>query len=193
MTKNVLVFLGHPNKDSFDGALAEAYAQGARSAGANVKVMKIGDIKFDPILWKGYNIIQELEPDLKEAQNNIKWAHHIVFVYPTWWSTMPALFKGFFDRIWLPGFAFHYENGNLRPKKKLTNRSAHLIFTMDSPPWYYGLFMHAPGHTMMKKGLLHFSGIRPVRTTEIGSIKTSSKEKRQHWLEMVNRLGSKLK
>jgi len=106
---------------------------------------------------------------------------------------MPALMKGFFDRVWLPGFAFHYERGRLRPKKLLGNRSSRLIFTMDSPPWYYGLVIGSPGHKMMKKGILEFVGIRPVRITEIGSVKYSDEAKRRQWLAQVRRLGEKLR
>ena len=193
MGKRVLLILGHPDSDSFCGALEQAYADGARAAGAEVREMRLGEMKFDPILWKGYKVIQTLEPDLTKAQDNLTWAEHIVFVYPTWWATAPALLKGFIDRVFLPGFAFHYRAGALLPKKRLTGRSAHLIFTLDSPPWYYGLFIGSPGHKMMKKGVLEFSGIKPVRTTAIGSVKLSDDKKRKRWLEQVKRLGYALK
>jgi|SRR3989304_5289898 len=93
-------------RNSFCGVLAEAYIEGAKAAGADIKQLYLGELKFDPILWHGYKEIQELEEDLKMAQEFILWAEHLVFVYPTWWGTIPALLKGFIDRTFLPGFAF---------------------------------------------------------------------------------------
>ncbi|MDI6794323.1 MAG: NAD(P)H-dependent oxidoreductase [bacterium] len=71
MKKNTLIILGHPDKDSFCGALARAYVEGARQAGIEIKEIEIGSIKFDPVLWRGYKEIQELEPDLVKAQKLI--------------------------------------------------------------------------------------------------------------------------
>ena len=108
MNKNILVILGHPDTDSFCGALCKAYIDSAKKHGSEVRQLHLGELKFDPVLWKGYNKIQELEPDLVNAQELIQWSNHIVFVYPNWWGAMPALMKGFFDRVFLPGFAFKY-------------------------------------------------------------------------------------
>ena len=60
--------------------------------------MRLGDLRFDPVLREGYQQVQALEPDLLQAQANILWAEHLVLVYPIWWGGIPALLKGFFDR-----------------------------------------------------------------------------------------------
>ena len=85
----------------------------------------------------GYAQIQPLEPDLLDAQASITWAQHLVWVYPIWWGGLPALLKGFLDRIFLPGFAFKYRPNSALWDRLLTGRSAELLVTMDSPPWYY--------------------------------------------------------
>ena len=112
MSKRVLVILGHPATNSFCGALADSYSEGANAAGNEVQFISLGSLSFDPILHNGYNTIQELELDLVAAKEAITWAQHIVFVYPIWWGAMPALLKGFIDRIFLPGFAFKYREGS---------------------------------------------------------------------------------
>lgn len=187
--KNILLILGHPNKDSFCKALLDAYAKSAQNAGYNVRMRYIGDMTFDPILWKGYNVIQELESDLIDAQHDIKWANHIVFVYPTWWYTFPALLKGFFDRVFLPGFAFKFHTPR-KWDKLLKGRSARLIVTMNAPRIYYRWIVKSPGHRMMK-ATLKFSGIKPIKITDIGSIESLGDEKRKKWIEKVAELGKK--
>lgn len=189
MNKRILVILGHPSKDSFCAALAESYANGARSGGNEVKFIALSDLAFDPILHNGYAKVQELEPDLVAAQEAITWAEHIVFVYPIWWGAMPALLKGFIDRVFLPGFAFKFKEDSLFWDRLLSGRSAHLLVTMDTPPWYYRLIGRMPGHNQMKLSILEFTGIKPVRISDFGTVKSSSQQKREKWLSEASKLG----
>lgn len=154
--KKILLIIGHPRKESLCGALADKYVSGAEKAGHTIETIHLGGLEFDPILWGGYEGSQPLEPDLVKAQQQITWADHLVFVYPTWWGALPALLKGFIDRVFLPGFAFKYREGSVRWDRLLTGKSAHLIVTMDSPPWYYRWISRMPGHNQMKKTILEF-------------------------------------
>ncbi|NOY35775.1 MAG: NAD(P)H-dependent oxidoreductase [bacterium] len=189
--KKILLIFGHPMRDSFCGALARAYVGGAKSSGAEVREIYLGELDFDPILHKGYKEVQELEPGLNKAREDIKWAEHIVFVYPTWWGTMPALLKGFFDRVFLPRFAFKF-TGKYSWEKLLKGRSARLLVTMDAPPFFYKLFLGASGVKTIKKAILLMSGVSPVKVTMFGSLKNSSEAKRKKWLQKAEKLGKKL-
>lgn len=191
--KNILIILGHPVKDTFSDSLRAAYSRGAISSGAQIREIVLRKLKFDMNFSEGYRGNQELEPDLVKAQEAITWANHIVLIYPNWWSTFPALMKGFIDRTLLPGFAFRYRKGVLSWDKLLTGRSARMIVTMDTPPWYYWLIYRRPGHNAMKRGILEFCGIKPVRITTIGSLKISSEKKREQWIAKVENLGRKMK
>jgi putative NADPH-quinone reductase len=162
---------------------------GAREAGNEVKLISLGDLSFDPVLHKGYARIQELEPDLVAAQEAVTWSQHIVFVYPTWWGGMPALLKGFLDRVFLPGFAFQYREGSRFWDRLLSGRSAHLFVTMDTPPWYYRLVYRMPGHNQMKRTILEFSGIKPVGITSFGPVRGSSQQQREKWLGLAKSCG----
>ena len=106
MKKKILIINGHPDKDSFNYAISESYKAGAIVNGAEVKEIKIRELNFNPNLEFGYRKRTELEPDLVEAQEKIKWSEHLVWVYPVWWGSVPAMMKGFIDRVFLPGFAF---------------------------------------------------------------------------------------
>lgn len=189
MSKRILVIIGHPAKESFCGALANSYAEGAQAAGNDVQLISLGSLSFDPVLHNGYATIQELEPDLVTAQAAITWAEHIVFVYPIWWGAMPALLKGFVDRVFLPGFAFKYREGSQFWDRLLSGRSAHLLVTMDTPPWYFRWVYRMPGHNQMKRTILEFSGIKPVAVSSFGPIKGSSQQKREKWLAQVSAYG----
>ncbi|MDQ6420604.1 NAD(P)H-dependent oxidoreductase [Paenibacillus sp. LHD-117] len=189
---NILVINGHPDPKSYCLALTEAYAAGASGSGAQVRTIDLSRITFNPNLAFGYRQRTELEPELLEAQELIRWADHLVFVYPTWWGSMPAVLKGFFDRVFLPGFAFKYRENSSLWDKLLTGKSAHLIVTMDTPSWYNRLIYRHAGHNVMKKNILKFCGISPVRVTEITPVKPSTKEQRSKWLERAKRLGASL-
>ena len=189
MSKRILVILGHPADDSFCSALASSYLAGAKAAGNEVQLISLGKLSFDPVLHNGYATIQELESDLVAAQTAIAWAQHIVFIYPIWWGAMPALLKGFIDRVFLPGFAFKYRDGSAFWDRLLSGRSAHLLVTMDTPPWYFRWVYRMPGHNQMKRTILEFSGIKPVAVSSFGPIKDSSQQKREKWLAQANAYG----
>lgn len=181
MSKNITVILGHPDANSYCGLLAETYAQAARESGHSVKLFKLGEVVFDPILHHGYNKRQELETGLKEIQDAITWARHSVFVYPIWWGSMPALLKGFFDRVLLPGYGFNYRKDSPLVDRLLTGRSAHAIVTMDAPVWYYRFIYKMPGHHQIKKVILEFCGIKPVKITSFGAVRKASATQREKW------------
>lgn len=193
MYKKVLIILGHPDKNSLCGALAASYREGAQEGGAEIREIFLGDLNFDPVLRRGYKEVQELEPDLLTAQESIKWADHLVWVYPIWWGTMPALLKGFLDRTLLPGFAFKYRENSPWWDRYLTGRSARMIVTLDAPVFYDWLMYGAGGRRTMKNAVLKFCGIKPVGVTAFGSVKSSDAAKRHKWLAAVNELGKRLK
>ena len=191
MPKKILVILGQPQRRSYGGALAQAYADGARESGAEVKELYLGDLKFNACT-AGNPQAGELEPDLLHAQEAIKWAEHLVFVYPIWWGTIPALLKGFIERVFLPGFAVNFRKNSPLWDKLLTGRSARLIVTLNTPSWIYRWYFGRPGHNTMKKTILQFCGVDPVHITEVGPLKNSSEEKRQQWIERIRALGARL-
>ncbi|NUU77109.1 NAD(P)H-dependent oxidoreductase [Paenibacillus xylanilyticus] len=191
MKSNILVINGHPDPESYCKGLSDAYIKGAQRAGSNVNFIDLSHIQFNPNLKYGYRKRTDLEDDLVKAQELIRWADHLVFVYPLWWGAMPAVLKGFIDRIFLPGFAMKYREGSLLWDKLLKGKSAHLIVTMDTPRWYNHLIYRQAGHRVMKSNILNFSGVSPVRVTEISPIKGSTEAFRLKWLEKIEALGMK--
>lgn len=186
--KKICIINGNPKRDSYCGALAEAYQQGALSKDHEVRVFSVGELDFDPILREGYDEKQPLEPDLVAVQEAMKWAHHSVWIFPVWWGAMPAALKGLIDRIFLPGFAFRFECGPV-PKRLLRGRSARVITTMDAPPVVYNVLYGAPVHTMIRKTVLEFCGVNPVKITSLGPLGMSAGLRKKSWLSMVEGIG----
>ena len=185
MSKRVLIILGHPSTDSVCGAIANNYFEAATHAGHEVRIVQLGALNFDPVLHEGYNQIQTLEQDLLDAQADIMWAEHLVFVFPLWWGGVPALLKGFIDRTFLPGFAFKYRQGKVFPDKLLKGRTAHLLVAMDTAPGYYKWVYWMPGLHQMRKHTLAFCGIKPLTTLMFGPVLTSTTTQRQRWLQQA--------
>ena len=124
-SKKIFIISANPVKESFSESLALTYAKAAKKAKHKVRYANISDMKFNPVLEMGYKVIQKLEPDLLSFQENVKWADHLVFVYPNWWAAMPAKMKGLFDRAWLPGFAFKFVDGKMN--RLLKGKTARII------------------------------------------------------------------
>jgi putative NADPH-quinone reductase len=185
MKSKVLVILGHPNNDSYGASLARAYVDAARARGAEVRALHLGELQFNPVLTFGYRGEQALEPDLAAAQADLAWAEHLVWVYPIWWGGMPALLKGFIDRVFLPGFAFRYRKDSIWWDKLLQGKTAELIITLDTPPWVYRWLMGAPGLKQMKESILAFCGVKTRRVTLLGPIRQSAPAQREKWLGQV--------
>lgn len=187
--KKILIINGHPKKDSFCNSLCDVYKTSAKAAGHDVVLLNLYELEFNLNLQYGYSKQNTIAPDIQFAQEKIKWAEHIVIVHPVWWGSVPALLKGFFDSALLPGFAFKYREDSLFWDKLLSGRTGRVIYTSDTPIWFYKYFYSAPSVNMVKKRVLGFCGIGPVKVTGIGPVRKSKLEFRQKWIEKVEQLG----
>src|SRR5680860_447026 len=190
----VMVLLAHPRGSAtLCGAIAESYVKGAREAGCSVELEPLDALAFDPHVRHKSPCEQELEPDLAKLRDAISAADHLVFIYPTWWGTYPALLKGFLDRILTPGWAFEEISGGTGFNGLLGGRSAELITTMDTPGPVYRFVNRAPGANAMARATLGFCGIDVTRHTRFGPVNHSMPDERARWIEAAERRGRSLK
>lgn len=180
--KKILVVNGHPNQDSFNTAIAKAYIKHAESKGASVRYLAIGELKFNPNLEFGYSKRMDLEPDLLNALEDISWSDHQVWIHPIWWSGMPAIMKGFFDRAFLPGIAFKTnENTNF-----LQNKTSRIINTAgDMSLYIYEKYLKSSGVIQLKSGILEYCGVSSVKTNFIGPLEELTESDRLEFLESL--------
>ncbi|MDB5237346.1 MAG: NADPH:quinone reductase [Parcubacteria group bacterium] len=184
MAKKIFILMGNPDAEgTLSSQIADTYETTAKAAGHEVRRTNLGDLQFDPILHKGYKVIQPLEPDLLKVQEDMKWAEHFVLIYPVWWSAMPALLKGFIDRAWIPGFAFHFHKDGMGWDKLLAGRTARLIILSKSwPVMIMALFGDYTNE--IARAILGFSGYK-VHLTEVGMSEKLTEPQKANWMKKI--------
>lgn len=184
---NIVIVVGTPLKDSYCEALARAYAKGAESGGHKASLFVLGDLTFD-VLREGYRRAQPLEPDLIAAREAMLAADHLVFVFPLWCGDMPAIMKGFIERI-LQGDLLKFQNGDKANWKVFKGKSARVVMTMGMPGWFYRWYYGAHALKLLKRNILGFVGIGPVRSTIFGMVEAAGDDRRKGWLRDVEAMG----
>jgi putative NADPH-quinone reductase len=191
MGKHILLIQGHPDASQrhLCHTLAEAYASGAADAGHEVRISTVAQLDF-PLL-RNQREWEQGEPPagLKQTQDDIRWAQHLVLVYPLWLGDMPALLKGFLEQVARPGFAFARDRMTPMAKKPLAGRSARVIVTMGMPALVYRWYFRAHSVRSLKRNILRFVGIAPVHETLIGLAGSPDAETIAGWVGKMQELG----
>lgn len=180
---NTLIINAHPSEKSFNHEILQRITNGLREGGHEFNVLDLYKEKFDPVL-----IFNEEKPrkslayddEMEKYRNLVTEADHIIFIYPIWWYGMPAILKGFIDRVFVSGFAYTYE-GSL-PKGLLNNKSAWVIYTLDSPCWYVRFVRLNAEWIIVKQAILKFCGFGKVKRFMYAGLKNSKPEQREKWL-----------
>ncbi|EHQ42141.1 NAD(P)H-dependent oxidoreductase [Myroides odoratus] len=167
---NLLVINGHPNPTSLNATLAQTYIATAQALGVTVRYLAIGELHFNPNLQYGYAKRMELEPDLLRALDDIYWSTHQVWIHPMWWVGMPAIMKGFFDRLFLPGLVFKHHTST-HTEGLLQGKTARIIVTMgDLSPGIHQSVYHASGSIPLKEGILAYCGVEVEQAEVFGPL-----------------------
>lgn len=193
MSRNVLLIQGHPDpaRGHLCHALEDAYADGAGQAGHELRRIRVASLDF-PLLrsqreWQH----DPLPQDLRQAQQALEWAGHVVLIFPLWLGDMPALLKGFLEQVARPGFAFSAQADNPFAAARLRGRSARVVVTMGMPAsvyrWYYG----AHSVRSLERNILRFVGFHPVDRTLIGSVDQFDVAQSARWLARMRRMGQR--
>ncbi|MFP9135589.1 NAD(P)H-dependent oxidoreductase [Devosia sp. XGJD_8] len=151
-----LVVLAHPLHDSLCAHLAHQAIDALRARGATVDILDLYAEDFQPALTAAERRLHYTTPepgaDIVALQQRLAAADVLVLVFPTWWFSLPAILKGWFDRVWAPKFAF--EHGT--PLKPLLTslKSCLVVTTLGSPWWIDALVMRQPVRRVLKTGLI---------------------------------------
>jgi len=195
MKPGVVVLDGHPDPapERLCHALAEAYAAGAKAAGHGVELVRVADL--DIRFLRSAEEFNQGEPGdpIRDVQRAIEAASHVMLIYPLWLGGMPAMFKAFLEQLFRPGFAFGGEGETTMGSGRLKGRSARVVVTMGMPAFFYRLYFRAHSLKSLKRNILKFCGIKPVRATLLGMVESASEAKRSRWLKTMHDLGRRLR
>ncbi|MBL8534941.1 MAG: NAD(P)H-dependent oxidoreductase [Betaproteobacteria bacterium] len=189
MAKRITLVQGHPDatEQHLCHRLAQAYAEAARSAGHEVRIIDVGALDFPVLRSRRQWYDGALPLQLESAQESIAWCEHLVLFFPLWLGDMPALLKAFLEQIARPGFAVPRENAGLSTKL-LSGRSARVVVTMGMPAMLYRYYFRAHSIKSLERNILGFVGFAPVDETLIGSVEGLGEAGVRKWCNKMRAL-----
>ena len=162
---HVLAVLCHPRRDSFSGAVVDRFAAGARETGHTVEIADLHAEGFDPV-FRPEDFAQfeggTMPPDVLAEQARVDRCDALCFVFPIWWFGMPAMFKGWLDRVWSNGWAYHWQHdpeGSLLKARPCT----FLCPTGASPAMMANGGYGEDLDNLWRRGVLGYCGVDPIR------------------------------
>ena len=186
----ILLVYAHPLEQSYASALRDAVLSTLAEGGHQVDLCDLYAEGFQAALTREERLAYHSVPANAEAVardvERLRWAEGVIFVFPSWWYGMPAILKGWFDRVWLPGVAFEFGPQAIRPL--LGNiRLFGVVTTTGAPGWFTRLYMGNPNRKVLMRGL---SRLLPGRRIErfwlaLYGIDRSSLTQRERFLARV--------
>ena len=180
---NHLIVYAHPNPASFSHALLDTLKAAYEQAGHAVVVRDLYALGFDPVL-KGadFQAFKAGSPpaDIAAEQAHVAWADVITVIHPVWWTGLPAILKGWVDRVLSFGFAFTYGEGG--PEGLLTGKQALLVSCHGTPSEYYTNGMHHALRQTSDVGIFAFCGLEVVDHLFFGAVPSVDDATRKGYL-----------
>lgn len=193
----ILLIYAHPVEGSFSSHLRDVALQALEQSGHQVQITDLYAENFPPALSRqerlNYDNTDANMADISTHVERLRWAEGLVLVFPTWWYGMPAILKGYFDRVWVPGVAFELgaSAGALRPRLQHIRVLA-VVTTYGAPWWFNRLFMGDPCRRVLKRGLaaLLSPKARRIYLAQYGMDKATEESRRRFSAKVERTLGS---
>jgi NAD(P)H dehydrogenase (quinone) len=187
---NTLLVYAHPNLLSFNAALAQAIQEEIEKKGGSIKVKDLYAMNFNPVLgeqdFQGYQTGQ-LPADIKQEQADVSWADLIILQGPVWWQSIPAILKGYIDRVFSTGFAYRYTPQG--PEGLLKGKKGLLITTSGSDQKTAettGLLTTL--NNTVTEAVFEFTGFKEFKQHNFFAVPTVSDEARKQMLTEMRKL-----
>jgi len=182
-----LIVYAHPNAGSLNNHFKQSVVNTLQRSNCEVVVRDLYELNFNPILSMGDMQGQRkgvVDTDVKVEQEYIKWADQLTFIYPIWWTGMPAIMKGYIDRVMSYGFAYRYDNGI--QKGLLNDKSVVIINTQGkSKEEYKEIGMDTALSLTSDRGVYQYCGLKIKKHFFFGKAERTSKEVIEEWTKEV--------
>ncbi len=194
---NVVIVFNHPYHGSFCNAILEAVTTGLEKANHTVDLIHLDKDGFNPVMsasdLKAFVNRSAVDPTVIEYGKRLENADHLIFIFPIWWELMPAMMKGFIDKVIFPGMVYDYSEKGMMKKKITRIQGVTVITTMNTPRiLYWSIFGNA-----IKKALLLGTfwkiGYKNRKWISLNRVKMVSDGKRKKWLLQLEERFSELK
>lgn len=188
----VLVVYCHPVEDSFCAAVRDAALAAIQAKGCEARVLDLYAENFDPVMRPQerltYNECAPQDPALQSHIEGLRWAEALVFVYPTWWYGLPAMLKGWLDRVWAKDVAFSFDGTRQSIEPLMGHIVKIAVVTTCGAPWWWSVVVGQPGRRTITRGIRALCGWR-CRTLYLAHylMDNSTPRSRARFLETVKR------
>lgn len=188
-----LVVYCHPYEGSFCHAILESLEAGAQKSGKQLDVIDLYKDNFNPVMsgrdLLGFVKHQAVDEQAIDYARRMKQADHLILVFPIWWELMPAMMKGFIDKVIFPGQTYEYTKSGLGMISSLPNlKSTTVITTMNTPKLMYKFVYGNAVKKALIKGTFKKGGFKNVKWKSFNMVKMSKPEKRVKWLDQISKL-----
>ncbi|QZT38878.1 NAD(P)H-dependent oxidoreductase [Halosquirtibacter xylanolyticus] len=189
----ILLVFNHPYEGSYCNAILDAVTRGLLLGGHEVDLIHLDKDKFNPVLTsqdlKAFRDKQAIDPMVLNYKTKLKKADHVIFIFPIWWELMPAMMKGFVDKVIFPGVAYDYTNSNNTKMKPLLMKlkGITLITTMNTPRILYHLFLGNAIKKALLRGTFWKIGYKNLKWISFNMVKQTSNENREKWLRKIEK------
>lgn len=186
---NHLIVYAHPRKESFNHAILETIVQSLRQKGHEIIVRDLYAMEFQPVISSS-EILGGVGEDIEQEQEYLKWADVITFIYPIWWTGLPAIVKGYIERVFTYGFAYRYVSGE--QMGLLKGKKAVIINTQGkSHAQYAASGMDKALILTSDKGIFEYCGMEVLHHVFFESIPSSDEATRTAWLKQIEEIAGK--
>ncbi len=181
---NHLIIYSHPNPKSFNRAIADTFVDALESQGHKTRVRDLYAMNFDPVLKpQDFELMEKglVSDDVKKEQDFVLWADVITFIFPIWWNSLPAIARGYIDRVLSVGFAYTQDMKGLLPDKKIL-----VLCTLNAPKEVSEKTGAFKAMTfVIGESLASFCGMTLIKQQYFSSVASVSQEDRKQMLEKV--------
>ncbi|BDD06753.1 NAD(P)H-dependent oxidoreductase [Aureibacter tunicatorum] len=185
-----LIVYNHPYEGSFCRAILDAVCEGLNNSGKEVDVIDLDKEEFDPVMrasdLKAFVQRKPIDPKVLEYKARLESADHLIFIFPIWWELMPALTKGFIDKVIFPGLAYDYKENGLGMVPLLKNlKKVTMITTMNTPSIAYQWIFGNAVKKALLTGTFWKMGYKNRKWISFNMVKQVSHQKREQWLNKL--------